>query len=59
LISDMHVIYVAVATKPANTPQAATSVYKVEEYYSFTEYSYYDLDPNVTKLRCPVPDNKQ
>jgi len=53
------VIYVAVATKPANTPQAATSVYKVEEYYSFTEYSYYDLDPNVTKLRCPVPDNKQ
>ncbi|KAI0213796.1 hypothetical protein LSAT2_001133 [Lamellibrachia satsuma] len=39
--------------KPPSTSQASTSAYKVEEYYTFTEYSYYDLDPNATKLRCP------
>lgn len=50
-----NMIHIAGTAKPPSTSQASTSAYKVEEYYTFTEYSYYDLDPNATKLRCPVP----
>ncbi|VDP08464.1 unnamed protein product [Soboliphyme baturini] len=45
-------------SKLGKTHKIAASKYKCQEYYNYNEWSFYDLEMDLTKYRLPQPNPK-